>query len=311
MTDGPRRGPLAQVGAFLRDIRLEHSLFALPFALIGALLVCQALVYRGIRSLPYPSRHELAWLVLAMVGARTAAMGFNRVVDRGLDARNPRTAGRALASGRAGLAAYVGCIAAGLGLLYAAAWHFNPLAVKLAPLAVFVLFFYSLTKRFTVLCHWFLGLALGISPLAAWVALGDGYPRSPSPYLLCALVILWVAGFDIIYATLDIDFDRAHGIHSIPAWLGVERGLWVARLCHLGMLLCLAGFFVFSPPGLGKGFGACALIAAALLIYEHAIVRPDDLGRVNTAFFTVNAVLGLLLLAGAVIDWVVRLPLPH
>jgi 4-hydroxybenzoate polyprenyltransferase len=306
MSELPRRSAGAgQVMAFLRDIRLEHSLFALPFALIGALLVCQAQITRGIRNLPYPSRHELAWLIVAMVGARTAAMGFNRLVDRGLDALNPRTQHRPLAAGWASPVVYVLCTVAGLAALYAAALRLSPLAVKLAPVAVFVLFFYSLTKRFTVLCHGFLGLALGISPLAAWVALGNGYPRSPSPYLLMEVVVLWVAGFDIIYATMDIDFDRAHGIHSVPAWLGVPRALLAARLCHFAMAACLLAFWLITPP-LGKGFGASVLVALGLLGYEHSIVRADDLKRVNTAFFTVNAVLGVLLLGGAYIDCVWR-----
>ena len=293
----------ADLKGFLADIKLEHSLFALPFALIGALLACQAGIYAGTRNLPYPSRHELLYLVIAMVAARSAAMGFNRVVDRRIDARNPRTAGRSLAAGRARATTYWLLIAFGSALTWLAAGWFNPLARRCAPLALAVLFFYSLTKRFTALCHFFVGLALAISPLAAWVALCGKLPVASPPYLLSAAVLLWVAGFDVLYATLDLEFDRRERLHSIPAALGLHRALWVARLCHIGTAVCLLAFYVVTS-GLTVGFGLALLLALGLLTYQHLLVRPDDLGRVNAAFFTVNAVLGLILLVGATIDWV-------
>jgi 4-hydroxybenzoate polyprenyltransferase len=299
-----RHSLAADLLAFVRDIRLEHSLFALPFALLGVLLVCQAQVDIGARALPFPSRRELLYIVLAMVGARTAAMGFNRVVDRRLDARNPRTARRALAAGRARLAAYWLGIGLGVALLLHAAARLNPLALRLAPAALAVLLGYSYTKRFTAWCHAFLGLALGLSPLAAWVAIGGALPswRSASVHLLDLAVVLWVAGFDILYATLDVEFDRANRLHSAPAALGIPRALTVARWCHAGMLAALAAFALLTP-GLGLVFGAGVLLTTVLLVCEHAIVTPDDLQRVNTAFFTINACLGLLLLACATVDW--------
>ncbi|MBI5832957.1 MAG: UbiA family prenyltransferase [Armatimonadetes bacterium] len=293
----------ADLRGFLTDIRLEHSLFALPFALIGALLACQAGLYAGTRLLPYPSRHELLYLVVAMVAARSAAMGFNRVVDRHIDARNPRTAGRSLAAGRARVVTYWVLIAGGSALTWLVAGRFNALAQRCAPFALGVLFFYSLTKRFTALCHFFLGLALAISPLAAWVALCGKLPAAWPPYLLSAAVLLWVAGFDVLYATLDLEFDRRERLHSIPAALGLHRALWAARLCHLGTALCLLAFYA-ATSGLGVGFGLATLLSLGLLAYQHLLVRADDLGRVNAAFFTVNAVLGLILLVGAVLDWV-------
>jgi len=294
---------VADLRGFLADIKLEHSLFALPFALIGALLACQAGIYAGTRVLPYPSKTELLWLVVAMVAARSAAMGFNRVVDRHIDARNPRTAGRSLAAGRARAATYWALIGVGSGLTWVAAGQFNPLAQRCAPVALAVLFFYSLTKRFTALCHFFVGLALAISPLAAWVALCGHLPTAPPPYLLAAAVLLWVAGFDVLYATLDLEFDRRERLHSIPAALGLGRALSVARWCHVGTALCLLAFFA-GTSGLSIGFGLATLLSLGLLTYQHLLVRPDDLGRVNAAFFTVNAVLGLILLAGALWDWV-------
>lgn len=293
-----------EVRAFLADIKLEHSVFALPFALIGALLACRIDHGGGGRALPWPTPAELAWLLVAMVGARSAAMGFNRVVDRETDARNPRTAARPLAAGGASPGGYWALIGLGVLALWVAAGQLSPLAQHLSPLALLVLFGYSLTKRYTAACHWILGLALGLSPLAAWVALCGTIPTIAAPYWLSLAVICWVAGFDILYATLDLAFDRAEGLYSIPAVLGLEPALRVARwshaACALGLLL-----FGFSAPGLGWGYALALSGALGLLAYQHALVRPDDLRRVNEAFFTVNAVLGLILLAGVSFDWLV------
>lgn len=300
MSEAGARGPGGVVG-FLRDIKLEHSIFALPFAIFGALLVCRTQAWTGARALSCPTRRELLYLIVAMVGARTAAMGFNRVVDRHLDARNPRTAQRALAAGRSSLTVYLAGIGLGIAALYWATAHLHPLSRTLAPVALAVLFFYSFTKRFTPLCHYWLGLSLGLSPLAAWVALGGRVPHGAPIYLLATAVVLWVGGFDILYATMDLEFDREQGLRSLPAWLGVPRALAWAKRSHQAVVLCLLALALVTP-GLSWGFGTTVVLSAGLLGYEHSLVTPDDLKRVNTAFFTVNALLGPLLLAGALWD---------
>lgn len=293
--------------AFLSDIRLEHSIFALPFALLGMLMATRHQCDVGLREGVWPTAYELFWIVVAMVGTRTAAMGFNRVVDRQIDARNPRTATRPLAAGKAGLATYLAGIAVGVLLLVVAAWRLNPLAVRLAPVVLLVVFGYSYTKRVTVACHWFVGLSLAIAPLGAWVAIAAAIPAEPAPWLLALAVVCWVAGFDIIYATMDVEFDRAHRIRSLPARYGIAPALRAARACHAGMVAALVGV-ALTGPGLGWAFRLGVALAAGLLWWEHAIVRPDDLRRVNTAFFTLNGVLGVLLLVAGAVDllWLTR-----
>ncbi len=295
------RALLRDAGAFFRDIRLEHSVFALPFALLGMVMATAQQVDRGLRPGPAPTVHELGWILVAMVGTRSAAMGFNRIVDRRLDARNPRTSRRPLAAGVAGLPGYAVMVAAGAALLLLAAWRLNPLSLALAPLVLLVVLGYSYTKRFTAWCHFVLGLALGLAPTAAWVAICGTLPDHPGPYLLTLAVILWVGGFDIIYATMDVAFDREEGLHSLPARLGVPAALTVARTCHAAMVFALVGV-ALATPQLGPGFLAGVAMTGVLLAYEHAIVRPDDLRRVNTAFFTLNGVVGLLLLAAGLLD---------
>ncbi len=297
----PRRPSLRDVSLFLHDIRLEHSVFALPFALLGMLLAGAHELAAGRRGSVLPCWGELLWILVAMVGARSAAMGFNRLVDREIDRRNPRTAQRPLASGEAQPGAYAGLVAAGAGLLLVAAARLNPLALALSPLALLIVFGYSFTKRFTDWCHYYIGLALAIAPVAAWVAIAAALPPCAGPYLLALAVLLWVGGFDILYATLDLDFDRANGIHSLPARLGVPTALRVARVSHAAMVLALL-LVRFTTVGLGPWYLVGVAVAGALLAYEHAIVRPDDLRRVNTAFFTLNGVLGILLLVAGALD---------
>ncbi|MCC7491844.1 MAG: UbiA family prenyltransferase [Fimbriimonadaceae bacterium] len=296
------RPRLLDLALFVKDIRLEHSVFALPFALLGMLLAGAHEVAAGRRAQLWPSGHELLWILVAMVAARSAAMGFNRWLDRELDARNPRTAQRPLAAQRASATAYLGLIAAGSALLLWAASRLNPLALRLAPLALVVLFGYSHTKRCTVCCHFFVGLALGIAPLAAWVGVAGARPAGLAPYALALAVLLWVGGFDILYATLDVDFDRSAGLYSLPSRWGLEPALRTARWAHAGMVLCL-WLTARSGLGLGPWFTVGVAAAAGLLVYEHAIVRPDDLRRVNTAFFTLNGVVGVMLLAAALLDF--------
>jgi 4-hydroxybenzoate polyprenyltransferase len=287
LTPGQRReaasataGILAKIRFTLEMIKFEHSVFALPFALTGALLARRGL----------PTWRELCWIVVAMVGARSAAMTFNRIADFRLDALNPRTQARALPAGRLSLGFAVAFTVVSCALLVLAAYELNPLAFKLSPVAIAILLGYSFVKRFTVLSHLILGLCLGMSPPAAWIALrGD---LSMSVLLLGAAVTLWVGGFDIIYACQDVEFDHALGLHSIPRRYGIRAALYVSALLHVGTLALLIA--VARMEGLGGiAFGGLAVVAA-LLAYEHALVKPSDLSRVNAAFFTINGFISIL-----------------
>jgi 4-hydroxybenzoate polyprenyltransferase len=270
----------AKVRFTLEMIKFEHSVFALPFALIGALLAVRGL----------PTWRQLFWLVVAMVGARSAAMTFNRVVDLRLDALNPRTKMRPLPAGQLSLRFAVGFAVLSCGLLVLAAHQLNPLAFTLSPVAIAILFGYSFTKRFTVLSHLILGLCLGMSPPAAWIALrGD---LSVRVLLLGAAVTLWVAGFDMIYACQDVEFDHALGLHSIPRRYGIAAALYASAALHGVMLVLLVVVARMEHLGWIAALGLAAV--AGLLAYEHAIVKPSDLSRVNAAFFTVNGYIGLL-----------------
>jgi 4-hydroxybenzoate polyprenyltransferase len=279
-----------RIGTVLEMIKFEHTLFALPFAFIGMMLAAEG----------WPEWRVVGWIVVAMVGARSAAMGFNRLVDRRIDAANPRTADRALPAGTV-TPGFVGLfVVASLALLLIAAWRLNPLTLELIPLIIVVLLGYSYTKRFTSLSHVVLGLALAGAPLGAWVAV-RGSLDTP-PFALAAAVLLWVAGFDVLYALQDLEFDRREGLRSIPAAIGVRASLVVSALFHLGMLVCLAWLGRVYTPELGVsywvGVGGCAL----LLSYQHWVVRPGDLSRLNAAFFLANGLLAAWLFAATAID---------
>jgi 4-hydroxybenzoate polyprenyltransferase len=274
------QGLLAKLRTTLEMIKFEHSVFALPFALVGGMLAV-----RG-----WPSWQQVFWLIIAMVGARSAAMTFNRITDRKFDALNPRTRLRALPSGRLSLRFAAGFTIVSCGLLAVAAWELSPLAFKLSPLAIAILLFYSYTKRFTLLSHLVLGIADGLSPIAAWIALRNNL--SLSVVLLGTAVAFWVGGFDLIYACQDVDFDRRVGIHSVPQRFGVAVALYGSIACHLLMVGLLIG--VMRLEDLGWVAAAGLAIMAALLAYEHTIVTPSDLSRLNAAFFTVNGYISLL-----------------
>ena len=279
-----------RVRTVLEMIKLEHTLFALPFAFLGMLLAAQGL----------PSWRTVGWIVVAMVGARSAAMGFNRLVDRHIDAKNPRTATRALPAGLLTPAFVAVFVVAAAALLVLAAWRLNPLALALSPVALLVLFLYSYTKRFTALCHLVLGLALAGAPLGAWIAVrGD---VAAAPRVLAGAVLLWVAGFDVLYGLHDVDFDRGAGLHSIPARLGVRGALWVSALFHLGTLVLLALLPRVYAPGLGPVYWLGVAGCAALLAWQHWVVRPSDLSRLDAAFFTANGVLAVWLFLAATVD---------
>ena len=275
-------GVTHKIVVFLEMIKFSHTVFALPFALAGALLAA-----RGV-----PSAQQLFWIVMAMVGARTTAMGLNRLVDAEIDARNPRTAGRAIPAGLIGKGTTLGFILASLALLLVAAGQLNPLCLKLAPLAVFFLVLYSYCKRFTSLAHVVLGICLAAAPIGAWIAI-RGQIDAPA-LILGGAVLFWVAGFDILYALQDLEFDRKAGLHSIPVLLGVEGSLWAARVFHLVMLGLLLG--LFATMGLGGFFMAGILVAAAMLLYEHWLLRDGNLEKLDAAFFNMNGYISIVIL---------------
>ncbi|MBI2819278.1 MAG: UbiA family prenyltransferase [Acidobacteria bacterium] len=263
-------------------IKVEHSVFALPFALLGALLAA-----RG-----WPTGSQLFWIVVAMVGARSAAMSFNRLIDRRIDADNPRTATRALPTGVLSVG-FVGAFAtASSAILVFAAYQLNPLAFQLSPVALAVLFVYSYTKRFTILSHIVLGFCLGMAPAAAWIAVRGSL--DPSILLLTAAVTLWTAGFDILYACQDVEFDRRTGLYSVPQRWGVARALQISSALHVVMVLLLLWLSWIAE--LGWISIAGLVLTAGLLFYEHQLVKPNDLSRLNAAFFNTNGWIGILLL---------------
>jgi 4-hydroxybenzoate polyprenyltransferase len=284
---------LRSLSTVLEMIKFEHTLFALPFAFLGMVLAAEG----------WPSWRTVLWIVVAMVGARSAAMGFNRLVDRRIDAANPRTASRALPAGLVSPGWVAMFVAASSALLVLAAWMLNPLAFYLSPLALGILFLYSYTKRFTWASHLMLGLSLAGAPLGAWIAVrGD---VRPTPILIGVCVLLWVAGFDVLYALQDVDFDRRTGLFSIPARFGVVPALWISALLHavmLGLLALLPRVYLDFGPGLGPGFWVGWAGCLALIGWQHWVVRPGDLSRLNAAFFTANGVLSVWLFATTAAD---------
>ena len=270
----------------MRMIKFEHSIFALPFAFIGMLLAAEG----------WPSWQQALWIVVAMVGGRSAAMTFNRIADLQLDKANPRTANRELPTGKLSLGfAWLFTVLSSAALVVAA-WQLNPLALKLSPVVLAILFLYSYTKRFTALSHWVLGFCLGMAPAGAWVAIrGEIDWAGDLPILvLTAAVMFWVAGFDIIYSCQDVEHDRKAGLHSVPAWMGIGPALWVARGLHVVMAGLLAWVWVLY--GLGAIAAVGLGLVAALLVWEHSLVKADDMSRVNAAFFAVNGYISILLL---------------
>jgi 4-hydroxybenzoate polyprenyltransferase len=276
----------SRIKTVLEMIKFEHSVFALPFALTGALLAARATRHG------WPSLSQVLWIVVAMVAARSAAMTMNRIADIRYDRENPRTKQRALPTGALSLQfAWLFTLVA-VALFFVAAWRLNPLALKLAPLAIVILFFYSFTKRFTSWSHLFLGFALGISPAAAWIAITGGLDARM--LILCAAVTLWVGGFDVLYACQDIDYDRSAGLFSVPKKFGIAKALRIARGMHIGVI-ALLGWLAFSF-GLPWPAWAGIAVVASLLAYEHSLVKADDLSKLDAAFFTVNGYISMLFL---------------
>lgn len=276
---------------FLEMIKFEHTVFALPFAYLGAFLAARGL----------PSAAKLLWITLAMVGARTAAMSLNRLIDRHIDARNPRTAVRALPAGIMGVSEVYGYVVLSFLLLGYSAYQLNLLALKLMPIAVFFLVFYSYTKRFTWLCHLVLGIALGLAPIGAWIGI-TGHWALP-PVLLGLGIVAWVAGFDIVYASQDVEFDRKEGLYSIPACFGLQRGLEISALLHvLAPLLFIAVGFLLQLHAL---YYLGVVIAIVLLFRQHYLVSAKDLTKVGIAFFNLNGYLSILMFVFSVLDLVI------
>ena len=273
------------------DIKIQHTVFALPFAVMSAFLAAGGM----------PEVEQLIWIVVCMVGARSAAMAFNRIVDARFDAKNPRTRERALPSGQVGIGSYLAFLIASSILFIFSAWMLNQLAFCLSPVALVVVFFYSLTKRFTAFSHFWLGLAISIAPIGAWVAIREEI--SFISLLLGAAVVFWLVGFDILYSCMDIDADRVSRLHSIPQRFGVAMALKMAWASHAVMVVFLLILLEFTVL-LGPIYLAGVVLVAGLLIYEHSLVKKDDLSNVNMAFFNVNGIISIGLMVFVVVDCV-------
>jgi 4-hydroxybenzoate polyprenyltransferase len=277
-------------------IKFEHTLFALPFAYMGAILGSMVLNHT------LPSWPQIGWITLAMVGARSAAMGLNRVIDKVIDAKNPRTAGRAIPAGLLSSKEVLLFIFIALVVLFIATYQLNALCMELLPIAVFFLVFYSYTKRFTWACHLILGLTIALAPLGGWVAVTGKIDGVSIVFYLT--VAFWTAGFDVIYACQDIEFDRKEGLYSIPSRFGIAKALILAKIFHV---LTAVGFMsLYFLTDLSWVYFAGIILAYLVLIYEHRLVTPKDLSKLNTAFFTMNGVLSVLVFISTWIDLAVR-----
>jgi 4-hydroxybenzoate polyprenyltransferase len=281
---------MEKVRDFLELIKFEHTVFALPFAYLGMVLAAGG----------WPGWRTFLWITVAMAAARTVAMSLNRILDRDYDARNPRTARRPLVTGRISMRTAWGGTLVALGVLALAAWELGPLPFRLLPGALLFLIGYSYTKRFTWASHFILGMTDGLAPMGAWVAVrGSLFSRADLPaWLLFLIVTLWIGGFDLIYACQDAEFDRQAGLHSIPARFGIAAALRLSALAHLLMMVLLVA--LGAAMHLGLPYAIALLLTAAILLYEHRLVRPDDLSRVDVAFFNLNSYISLTLFLGVV-----------
>lgn len=264
-------------------IKFEHTLFALPFAFLGAVLAANGI----------PTWRQILWITVAMVGARSAAMTFNRIIDRDIDAANPRTANRELPSGKLSLTFAWVFLYVSVGIFVLAAWSLNWLTFALSPVALLFVLGYSYAKRFTVFAHLLLGAALAISPSAAWIAV-RGNLMDEVPILLSVFVLIWTAGFDVLYACQDFEYDRKAGLRSIPARFGIKNALWIARLFHFQAFIVL--LLLWLVTGMSSLALAGVVAVGALFVYQHALLRGGNLSRMNAAFFTTNAFVSVILL---------------
>ncbi len=281
---------LKKIQIILEMIKFEHTLFALPFAFTGALLAA-----RGI-----PPGRTILWIIVAMIGARSAAMGFNRWADRKIDAENPRTKDRALPKGLVTPAQVIVFTAVSAAVLIFAAYKLNPLSFSLSPVALAVVFFYSYTKRFTFLSHAFLGLGISGAPVGAWIAVTGKFEL---PALVLGLAVLfWLLGFDVLYALQDMEFDRSKGLHSIPQRFGIRRSLWISRASHAVTMAAL--FSLAWLLSLGWLYIAGVFVSLCLMVYEHTLVRENDLSKLNFAFFNMNANISIAIFCFTLLDTV-------
>lgn len=281
--------PVSGVREWAEMIKIEHTVFALPFALSGMILSVNQL----------PGLTTVFYTIIAFAGARAAAMTLNRVIDAQIDAKNPRTAERAIPAGRIKNKPALAFAVLSFGIMLAAASQLPGICLQLSPIAVFWLSFYSFTKRFTWLCHFALGIALGGAALGGWIA-SSGTITGLAPWLLALAVATWVAGFDIIYALQDVDFDRKQKLHSIPARFGVRNALIISTVLHIVTVSALVGLGLSLALGVFYWIG-CAMVAA-MLTYEHSLVKPDDLSKINAAFFNVNGIVSILAFVAIFLD---------
>jgi len=275
---------------YLRMIKFPHSIFALPFAFIGAIMAAEGI----------PSIRKVVWITVAMVGARSGAMGLNRIIDRKIDQANPRTKNRELPRGIIQVSEAILFTAVAFAMFILAAYMLNPLCLKLSPIALAVLFIYSYTKRFTWVTHFVLGLALSAAPLGAWIAVRGNFDLEILPIAIA--VVFWLAGFDTLYALQDIEFDKSHGLYSIPKRFGIKRALLLARIFHLiTYLLLLFSGILFK---LGIFYWVGMMVVAGLFIYEHSLIKEDDLRRLDVAFFNMNGYISITVFIFTVLDYI-------
>jgi 4-hydroxybenzoate polyprenyltransferase len=282
---------MQKITLYLRMIKFSHSVFALPFAFTSALIAASGM----------PAPRQIFWIVVAMVGARSGAMGLNRVIDRKIDAANPRTAGRELPRGVIGVGETALFVVVSFGVMVYAAYMLNPLCLKLSPLAIAVLFLYSYTKRFTWFSHFVLGISISAAPLGSWIAVKGSFDPAILP--LAVAVVFWLAGFDVLYALQDIEFDRSHGLYSIPKRFGVKKSLYLSRSFHA------VSFFLLVANGLILGLGglymAGMLVTAGLFIYEHALIKENDLSKLDMAFFNMNGYISMTIFLFTLADFLI------
>ncbi len=289
---------MSRLRTFLEMIKFEHTIFALPFAYLGMVLAWSDMGML-VQSLAWQTLvWQFVWITVAMAAARTAAMAFNRAIDAEIDARNPRTAGRPIQSGRISKRTVWLAGFAALGVMLLAAWQLNTFVLLLSPLAVLGLVGYAYTKRFTWLCHLWLGLVDGAAAAGAWAAVTASL-NSPIPWLLWAAVAVWIGGFDLIYACQDVEVDRRDGLKSFPARFGIAPALRLSEICHVLTVLLLAAVGVVA--GLGWPYWAGLLLVTGLLVYEHTLVKPTDLSKVNLAFFTMNGYISVIALVATLL----------
>jgi len=280
---------LVKLSEIFADIKIQHTVFALPFAIISAFIAAGG----------FPETNKMLWILVCMLGARSSAMAFNRIVDVRFDVKNPRTQDRALPAGRVDIKSYWLFLIASSALFVFAAGMLNLLALYLSPLALLIVFFYSFTKRFTAYSHFWLGLAISIAPIGAWVAIREEI--SFSSLIIGVAVVFWLVGFDILYSCMDVEFDRRSGLKSIPQKFGIENALRIALISHVMMVVFLLGLLLFVDE-LGFLYFAGVVIVTGLLFYEHYLVRPDDLSKINIAFFNMNGMISIGLMIFVIID---------